>query len=75
MLYFLQFRSHTQTKYNLYMPWSDAKFSAGGVATCKHCILLIRSSAGHNITLSRSSGPRVGIFVILESALDPDGAL
>ena len=25
------------------------------VATCKHCILLIRAAAGHNITLSRSS--------------------
>ena len=25
------------------------------LATCKHCILLIRAAAGHNITLSRSS--------------------
>ena len=25
------------------------------VVTCKHCILLIRAAAGHNITLSRSS--------------------
>ena len=28
------------------------------LATCKHCILLIRAAAGHNITLSRSSAGR-----------------
>ena len=43
------------------------------LTTCKHCILLIRAAAGHNITLSRSLlgaiSPRLGSVVILESAL------